>query len=68
MEEIIKMITEKVGLSADKAKSVVEVIVKFLSEKLPASVASQVTGLLSGDVAGKLAEVAKEKSNFPGNL
>jgi nucleoid DNA-binding protein len=68
MEEIIKMITEKVGLSADKAKSVVEMVVKFLSEKLPAPVASQITGLLSGDVAGKLADVAKEKSNLLGNL
>ncbi len=39
MEEIVEMITEKVGLSADKAKSVVEMVVKFLSDRLPAPVA-----------------------------
>jgi hypothetical protein len=48
MEELIKLVSKKTGLSEDMAKTAVETVVTFLKQKLPAPVASQIDGLLGG--------------------
>lgn len=48
MDELIKQIMQKTGLSNDKAKSVVDMVTKFLSDKLPGPVADQVKAVLGG--------------------
>ena len=48
MEELIKRITEKTGISEDQARSAVNTVSSFLKEKLPAPLAGQVDNVLSG--------------------
>lgn len=50
MDEIMKLVTEKVGLSDEQAESAVGAIMEFLKEKLPAPVVGQLEGFLSGGV------------------
>ena len=62
MDEIVKRITEKTGISEDQARSAVNMVAGFLKEKLPAPLAGQIDSVLSGggmtdklgDVAGKV--------------
>jgi hypothetical protein len=63
IDELIKPITEKTGISEDQARSAVNTVAGFLKEKLPAPLAGQVDNVLSGaggmtdklgDVAGKV--------------
>jgi nucleoid DNA-binding protein len=39
MDELIKRVTEKTGLSQDQAKAAAQSVIGFLKEKLPAVVA-----------------------------
>ncbi len=49
MEDLIKLVSEKTGLSKDKAKVAVETVTMYLKSKLPGSIASQVDTYLSSD-------------------
>lgn len=49
MNEIIARLIERTGLPQDQAASAVETVIGFLKEKLPAPIASQIDGLLSGE-------------------
>ncbi len=48
MEELIKQVAQKVGISEEQAKQAVTQVLAFLKEKLPAPVASQIDGVLAG--------------------
>ena len=48
MEDLLKQITEKFGVSADQAKGIVGHVAGFLGDKLPGPIGSQVTKLLGG--------------------
>ena len=48
MEELIKRITEKTGISEDQARSAINTVSGYLKEKLPAPIAGQVDNILSG--------------------
>ena len=48
MDDLLKQITEKTGISVDKAKEVVETVMGFIGDKLPAPIADQVTKLIGG--------------------
>jgi uncharacterized protein (DUF2267 family) len=57
MDELIKLVSTKVGISEAQAKEAVEAVLGFLKDKLPAPVAGQIDALLKGDmgdVAGML--------------
>jgi hypothetical protein len=59
MEELIKMVTQKVGISPDQAQATVRMVVNFLKDKLPKPVAGQIDsalGLASGDQAQGVAK------------
>jgi hypothetical protein len=56
-QELIRMITEKTGLSEDKARLAAETVINYLKGKLPAAVSSQLDSVASGG-AGNLGEVA----------
>ena len=51
MDEIIKQVSEKTGLSADQAKSAVDAVIGVLKTKLPAPIAGQIDSLLGGGTA-----------------
>lgn len=53
MDEVVKLVSEKTGLSEDMAKVAVEVVVGYLKDKLPQPIAGQLDGILSGAGGGE---------------
>jgi hypothetical protein len=68
MDELIKRITEKTGISEDQARSAVNTVSGFLKEKLPAPIAGQVDNVLSGagGMSDKLGDAAAKVGNIFG--
>jgi nucleoid DNA-binding protein len=48
MDELIKQVSQKANISPDQAKSAVDTVLAFLTDKLPAPVVDQVKAALSG--------------------
>lgn len=48
MDELIKLVSQKAGISPDQAKTAVTTVLGFLKDKLPAPIAGQIDGLLGG--------------------
>jgi len=48
MDELIKLVTQKTGISKDQAQAAVETVLKFLKGKLPGPVGAQIESALSG--------------------
>ena len=55
MDELVKMVTQKTGISEDQAKQAVNVVLDYLKKNLPAPVAGQIDGLLSNEAGVKQA-------------
>lgn len=67
MDELIKRITEKTGISEDQARSAVNTVSNFLKEKLPAPIAGQIDIVLSGGgMTDKLGDAAAKVGNIFG--
>lgn len=62
MDELVKRITEKTGISEDQARSAINTVSAFLKEKLPAPIAGQVDNVLSGagGMTDKLGDAASK--------
>ncbi|MGH9859239.1 MAG: hypothetical protein ACRD5F_04350 [Candidatus Acidiferrales bacterium] len=58
MNELIQSLVHKVGISEDQAKRAAETVLGFLKQKLPASVSSQLDGVLG--TTGSFGEAAKK--------
>ena len=52
MEELIKQVTAKAGISEDQARSAVATVVDFLKNKLPAPIAGQIENVIGGGAGG----------------
>lgn len=48
MDELVKLVAEKTGISTEQARTAVTTVVGFLKGKLPAPLAGQIDGLLAG--------------------
>lgn len=48
MDELIKLVAQKTGLSHDQAKTAVETVLNFVKSKLPAPIAAQVDAVING--------------------
>jgi len=59
MEELIASVAQKTGLDAAKARQAVETVLNFVKSKLPASLSSQIDGLISGGGGGGVADAVK---------
>jgi uncharacterized protein (DUF2267 family) len=57
MDELIKLVSQKVGISEAQAKQAVEVVAGYLKENLPQPIAAQVDAALKGDL-GDLGDIA----------
>ncbi len=61
MEELIKQVTAKTGISEDQARSAVTTVLDFVKTRLPAPIAGQIDNVIGGgegggsDVAGDIA-------------
>lgn len=61
MEDLVRMVAQKVGISEAQARQAVETVAGFLKDRLPEPIGSQVAGMLGtagGGLAGGLGDVA----------
>jgi hypothetical protein len=60
MDELIKQVTERTGISEQQARGAVDTVLGFLKTRLPEPLAGQLDGLVSGagGAAGGLADKA----------
>ena len=55
MEELIKQLSQKTGIPPNQARQAADFVLKFVKDKLPTPIASQIDNALKGgptDVAG----------------
>jgi hypothetical protein len=50
MDELVKLIVKKTGISEDQARQAITVVADFLKQHLPAPIAAQVDGALKGGI------------------
>ena len=55
MDELIKLVSQKAGLSEEIAKKAVDAVIGYLKDKLPAPIAGQIDGVLGGGGMAKTA-------------
>ena len=48
MEELIKQVSQKTGISEDQARTAVSTVINFLKDKLPAPIAGQLDNFIGG--------------------
>ncbi len=63
MQDLIKMVTEKTGISESQAKSAIDTVVSFLKDKMPGGLGSQVESFIAGNAGsiGNIADSIKDK-------
>ena len=53
MDELVKLVSQKTGLSDEKSKVAVETVLGYLKDKLPEPIAGQIDNVLEGkDISG----------------
>jgi uncharacterized protein (DUF2267 family) len=58
MEELIKQVSTRTGISEDQARTAVTTVLGFLKDKLPAPIAGQIEGALGGGENGGISDLA----------
>lgn len=48
MDELIKLVSQKTGISNEQAKQAIDTVVGFLKQKLPAPIGAQIDTVLKG--------------------
>ena len=48
MEELVKLVSKKTGISEDAAEKAVKVVLDYLKDKLPAPIAGQLDAVIEG--------------------
>ena len=59
MDELIKLVSQKAGISQDQAKMAVTAVLGFLKQRLPGQVSSQIDGIINGQGGGAAGDIAK---------
>ncbi|HIE57363.1 MAG TPA: hypothetical protein EYP88_03910 [Anaerolineales bacterium] len=58
MDELVKMVADKTGISNEQARMAVDIVVDFIKQKMPGSTGEQLAALLEGgnpaDLLGSL--------------
>ena len=49
MDELVKMVAQKTGISEAQASEAVRMVLEFIKTRLPEPIAGQIDGLLAGD-------------------
>jgi hypothetical protein len=57
MDELIKQVSQKAGITPDQAKIAITQVIEFLKQKLPAPIAQQIDGVLGG---GGMPDLSKD--------
>lgn len=62
MEELVKLVVQKTGISEDLACQAVSITINYLKERLPAPIAAQIDGVLNNQgVTGVLGGLFDKK-------
>jgi hypothetical protein len=67
MDQLIKLVTEKAGISETQAKTAVDTVMGFVKDKLPA-VGGQLDGLMSGNIGDAAKGLADKLPGGIGNM
>jgi hypothetical protein len=67
MDELIKQVVERTGISEQQARGAVETVLGFVKTRLPAPLAGQLEGVLGG-AAGAASGVADKAGDVLGGL
>jgi uncharacterized protein (DUF2267 family) len=67
MDELVRQVVERTGISEAQARTAVETVVGFLKERLPAPIAGQVDGAL-GAAGGALGGLAGQAGDVLGGM
>jgi hypothetical protein len=67
MEEIIRQVTERAGISEAQARTAVETVLGFLKNRLPEPLAGQLDGVL-GTATGAIGGLAGSAGDVLGGL
>ncbi|MDX1520661.1 MAG: hypothetical protein R3264_03460 [Anaerolineae bacterium] len=49
MDELVKMVSERTGLSEEMSQKAVETVLEYLKDRLPAPIAAQLDNFLAAD-------------------
>ena len=63
MDELIKQVVSKTGISEDQARTAITTVLGFVKDKLPAPIASQIDSAVTGEgggVGGSLGDLASK--------
>lgn len=61
MEELVRQISERAGISAPQARQAAEVVLEYAQANLPGQARAQITALLStGSVVGNMSPLVRE--------
>jgi uncharacterized protein (DUF2267 family) len=69
MEELIKQVSAKAGISEDQARSAVSTVLDFVKGRLPAPIANQLDNAMSGEgggIGGTLGDLASKAGGLLG--
>jgi hypothetical protein len=69
MEELIKKVSEKTGISEDQARTAVTTVLGFLKDKLPAPIAGQIENVMGGgesSAGGGIGDIASKVGGLLG--
>ena len=58
MEELVKQVAQRTGISEDNARTAVTTVLGFLKDKLPAPIASQIDNVVGGGGEGGAGDLA----------
>ena len=67
MDELIKQVVERTGISEQQARGAVETVVGFLKTRLPEPIAGQLDGLVGG-AGGAVGGLADKAGDVLGGL
>jgi uncharacterized protein (DUF2267 family) len=56
VDELVKLVSERTGISEEMARTAVETVIGYLKERLPEPIAGRIEGLLEG---GDLEDMVK---------
>ena len=59
MDELVKLVAQKTGISQDQAKMAVTAVLGFLKQRLPGPVSSQIDAVINGQSGGTAGDIAK---------
>lgn len=52
MDELIRQVTERAGISEEQARTAVQTVMGYLQNNMPAGISEQLGGLLGGGAGG----------------